>query len=148
MANKHTPTEIGAWVTTMAQHEGAPIALRVRPNANTPANRDLYSVRVAVVHELSNVTSNGLPEAEYNNQLAEFDDEVHRCLEGDGDGLVVLVETFSGRRIYFSYVRSDANVDGRLEKLKARFPQHTLRSKASDDGDWEAYEHYRKLFPW
>jgi Family of unknown function (DUF695) len=148
MKKNDDPNYSAAWITGHTTHEGAPIALRIRPNANTPTNRKRYNRRVAVVHELAEVTQNGMPEAEYNEGLAAFDHEMHQCLEGDGDGLVVLVETLSGRRIYFSYVRPGIDVDARLDALKAKYPQHALRSKAAEDTEWEAYEHYHKLFPW
>lgn len=92
---------------------------------------------------------NGLPEPEYNKGLAEFDHAVHQCIDNGGDALVVLVETFAKRRIYFSYVRPDSNVETRLAALANKYPQHAIEvGPLRSDPDWEAYGHYRKTFPW
>jgi hypothetical protein len=82
----------------MAEYEGQPLALRVRPAADSAANRARYPRVALISHALSDVTSNGLPEANYNDLLADFDQDVHSFVERGGDGLVVLVETFSGKR--------------------------------------------------
>ncbi len=82
------------WLTAMAEHEGLPLALRVRPGADTPANRAKFATLVLASHELAEVTSNGLPVATYNDALADFDHAVHGAIEQGGVGLAVLVETF------------------------------------------------------
>jgi hypothetical protein len=43
-------------------------------------------------------------------RLAGFDHAVHGAIEQDGAGLVVLVETFSGKRNYYAYVADDSLV--------------------------------------
>src|SRR5579872_4112198 len=102
------------WVSAMAEFEGLPLALRVRPAADFPANRTRYPRVALVSHALSQVTSNGLPEASYNDLLADFDQEVHTFIERGGDGLVVLVETFAGKRNYYAYVADDARLSARV----------------------------------
>ncbi|MGC4031895.1 MAG: DUF695 domain-containing protein [Tepidisphaeraceae bacterium] len=136
------------WVTTLTEHEGAPLALRVRPHANTPENRKQYGLRIAVVHELAEVRTDGLPTPKYNDSLSAFDHELHQCVEDGGEGLVVIVETLGGQRVYFSYAQSDAKIDIKLNKLAEKYPQHTLKIVARPDNKWEAYEHYRALFRW
>src|SRR3954447_13912543 len=95
------------WLTAMVEYEGQPLALRVRPAADTPANRARFPHLAVVSHELSVVTATGLSEADYHESPADFDHDVHTYLEGNGDGIVVLVETLSGKRNYWAHVRDN-----------------------------------------
>jgi hypothetical protein len=94
------------------------------------------------------VKSNGLPESEYNQSLAEFDHAVHEFIESEGSGLVVLVETFAGKRTYYTYVGAAATFKSRFEKLKETYPRNVIHVEYREDPLWETYELYRKLFPW
>ncbi len=136
------------WLTAMAEYEGQPLALRVRPRADSAANRAAFQYLVTLSHQLAVVTSNGLPEATYNESLFEFDADVHRCLEGDGHGLVVLVETSSGERNYYAYVAEEAGLKTRVEELSARYPRHVVSVRVLEDPDWGFYTDYRNEFPW
>jgi hypothetical protein len=136
------------WLTAMVEYEGQPLALRVRPDADAPGNRVRFPRVATVTHELSSVTSNGLPEASYNDSLAGFDHDVHACVERGGRGLVVLVETFAGKRRYFAYVADGTQLDARIAKLIARYPQHVVSVRGGDDPEWGLYNVYRQRFPW
>jgi hypothetical protein len=136
------------WVTAMAEHEGFPLALRVRPAADSPANRARYPRVALVSHALSDVTENGLPEAAYNDELADFDQDLHTCIERGGDGLVALVETFAGKRNYYAYVADDARLKVRVDELRAKYPQHSLSVRGGADPEWKVFNDYRRRFPW
>jgi len=143
-----TPAESAPWIGSLVQHEGFPMALRVRPKADSPANRKAFTRSLVVTHELANVKPNGLPEDEYNHSLAAFDRAVHRFIEGEQRGLVVIVETYAGKRIYYCYVDATATFKDRYAKLKAEYPVHKLTIGHCEEPTWETYELYRKLFPW
>lgn len=70
----------------------------VRVNADTPEHRAAYGRLAIVVHTLKHVRPDGLPEPAYNQSLAAVDADVVESLEANGQGLVVLVETFQGER--------------------------------------------------
>jgi hypothetical protein len=101
-----------------------------------------------VSHALSDVASNGLPEASYNDLLTEFDLDVHTFLERGGDGYVVLVETFSGKRNYYAYVADDARLKARVDELCAKYPQHSLSVRGGADAEWRIFNDYHRRFPW
>ena len=136
------------WLTTMAEYEGLPIALRVRPSADTPTNRGKFPKLLLASQELAEVTSNGLPVADYNDSLADLDHAVHGAIEQDGAGLVVLVETFSGKRNYYAYVADDSLVKRRVKVLQEKYPQHTLGLHGGPDPEWALYNDYRQRFAW
>jgi hypothetical protein len=142
-AKKNAP-----WVTAMAEHEGQPLALRVRPDADSRANRAKYARVALISHALSHVTSKGLPEASYNDQLADFDQDVLTFVERGGDALVVLVETFSGKRNYYAYVADDDRLKARVDELCAKFPEHSLSVRGGADAEWKLFNDYRRRFPW
>src|SRR5690349_2981122 len=121
------------WLTTMAEHQGRRLALRVRPDVDTSSNRGSYPQLAVISHELSSVTADGMPEASYNDSLADFDREIHELFECEGEGLLVLVETFAGKRNYYAYVADRAPVRSRVDNLRTRFPQHRLKFRSGLD---------------
>ena len=148
MRNRVKRYERAPWLTALVEYEGYPMALRVRPGADTGSNRKKFSRSVRITHELACVKSNGLPEDDYNHALAKFDLAVLQMIEARGDGLVVLVETFSGRRIYYAYVDSTSTFKERFTKLTEKYPQHHLTVSNCIDTEWKTYKVYHDLFPW
>jgi hypothetical protein len=136
------------WLTAMAEYEGQPLALRVRRRADNTENRAEFPRLALVSHALAEVSSNGLPSPTYNDSLADFDGDIHTALERDGAGLVVLVETFAGKRNYYAYVAENGPVQRRLAELQQRYPQHTVSLRGAADPGWSLYADYRKRFPW
>lgn len=135
------------WLTNLVEHARFPMGLRIRPNADNAANRKRFTRRLVITHQLEHVRPNGLPESCYNLSLATFDRDVHRLVEGEGNGLVV-VETFVGKRTYYCYVDPTATFKSRYGRLTSDYPQHVLEVAFNEEGDWETYALYRKLFPW
>jgi hypothetical protein len=140
--------DLDPWLTNLVEHEGFPLALRVRPNIDTADNRSAFSRLLLVTHELAQVRSNGLPESRYNHLLSDFDQDMFQFLEGEGDGIVALVETFAGKRTYYAYIDVRATFRARLADLTAKYPQHVLNVGYREEPNWETYELYRKLYPW
>jgi hypothetical protein len=138
----------GPWLNLWTEYEGERLALRVRPDADSPAARRAFPQFAAIEHALAEVRADGMPVAEYNHSLADFDHDVHDCVERDGDGLVVIVETFSGKRAHYAYVADGARLGARVEELRVKYPQHVLDVRGNADPQWRFYTQYRRQFPW
>ena len=136
------------WLGTTVQYEGLPLALRVRPTADTPERRTCLRYLGAVTHQLARVRSNGLPEPEYNAGLADLDHSVITALESEGGGLTVLIETLAGKRTYYGYVMSEEHARRAMSMVQIRFPDENLSLEVRADSDWGLYAEYRRLFPW
>jgi hypothetical protein len=137
-----------AWLTTMAEYEGMPLALRVRPAVDTAENRRAFPHLAVVTHELAEVKSNGLPASEYNRSLLQFDMALLGAICGNEAGIVFLVETFSGERNYYGAIADPAALPARVEQLRTCYPQHALTSSVRAGAAWKFYDDYRKQFPW
>src|SRR5262245_38986859 len=96
-----TPTDHAAWLGSTVEHEGFPMALRVRPRAESGIARAALVYLASVTHQLGRVRGDGLPEADYNEGLAELDHSIITSLEAEG-GITVIVETFAGKRTYYA----------------------------------------------
>jgi hypothetical protein len=138
----------GTWLTGMTRYEGYPLALRVRPSADSAANRAAFPHLGVVTHQLANVRDNGLPETEYNASLEDFDVALQFAIKGEGAGLVVLIETFAGKRTYYAYVSDEKTFRVRVGALSRLFEHHRLTVECRPDAAWRFYERYRKDFPW
>ena len=97
-------------------------------------------------HELAEVASNGLPATGYNDSLADFDRGMIEAIEQDGAGLVVLVETFSGKRTYYAYVVDENLAKQRAKSLQETYPQQLLELRGGTDLEWALYEDYQRRF--
>jgi hypothetical protein len=137
-----------SWLGATVTYEGAPMALRVRPNVDTIHNRERFSQLVEVTHELAQVRPDGLPTPDYNESLAEFDAQIIEVLEKQGLGITVLVETYNGQRSYYAYVASVAHAKQAFEIVSGHFPQHTLALHSGADSEWGLYAEYRERFRW
>jgi len=137
-----------AWLGSTVEHEGHPLALRVRPHADSTVNRERLPHLVAVTHHLDRVREDGLPEAAYNNELAAFDADVIESLERYGKGLVALIETLAGRRTYYAYAKGiDLGMDALVE-LQEKYPGHRVTESRKASEGWALFARYRELFPW
>lgn len=145
-----TPRKEKTWYTGEVQHEGFPLHLRFpeKPDFNTLQKS--FPKLLTVTHSLAKVKSSGVPEADYNDSLAEFDHELVTAFE-PASGTTVLVETFGGRRNYYIYVSADAPVEAIKQRFATKYPQHKLDWKLRDDAHWkfirsysEDYHFYKK----
>jgi hypothetical protein len=140
--------DLAEWLGSTVEYEGFPLALRVRPRAGTVEHRASLSQLAAITHKLAQVRSNGLPESDYNDSLADLDHSIITSLESLGAGVTVIVETFAGKRTYYAYVISAEHADRALADVKHRFHEHDLSLEVRADARWGLYEKYRSLFPW
>jgi hypothetical protein len=105
--------------------------------------RGRYSYLLVVTQKLERVESTGVPEADYNDGLASFDSDLIRELEVDG--LVVVVETFAGKRNYYAYVADKDRSTSRAESLLSRCGMQSITSfRGGPDPAWRFYDRYCK----
>ncbi|HLK29269.1 MAG TPA: hypothetical protein VKT28_11880 [Puia sp.] len=96
---------------------------------------------VAIEHLLDKVNSNGLPEKQYNSTLSDFDHFMCTLFDKSKDGIIFLIETLSGKRIYYYYTMADKNIDPLIEKLKLDFKVN-LDNWMQDDTGWGFLKEY------
>jgi hypothetical protein len=138
----------GTWLTGMTRYEGYPLALRVRPSVDSAANRAAFPYLGVITHQLAHVRDNGLPETEYNRSLEDFDVALQSAMKGEEAGLVVLIETFAGKRTYYAYVSDEKSFRARVSALARVFEHHQLTIECRRNAEWRFYERYRNDFPW
>ena len=99
-----------------------------------------------VTYQLRRVLSNGMPEADYNDRLADLDHHLVTCFDPDL-GRAVLVETFNGRRNYcYSYLCADVDAEKFERETASRFPAEPLTWEVRDDPDWQFIKGYAREF--
>jgi hypothetical protein len=76
---------------------------------------------VAIEHILDNVNSDGIPEGDYNSSLFDFDHYMCTLFKKSTNGIIFLIETFSGKRNYYYYTLPDFDIDSSIEKAKLQF---------------------------
>ncbi|KQV87170.1 hypothetical protein ASD15_28425 [Massilia sp. Root351] len=143
-----TPSADGKWLGASFTYEGFPLALRVRPAADSDRNRARFPQLVRITHQLASVSDNGLPETGYNRSLAGFDQDALDLFEQRDEGLIVLIETFAGKRTYYGFALASAPAERRLQELKQRYPEHDISVQASADPEWQFLSRYKEDFPW
>jgi len=137
-----------SYVSTVTEWEGFPLAIRACP---LDADDSIWASNPHLAyleHELAEVRDNGLPEKNYNDQLADFDHEVHQAFESKSDGQVIVVETFGGKRTYYACARSVDAATDILDDLVNRYPQQRLSPGTKADHSWKFYRQYRDQFEW
>ncbi len=137
-----------AWLGATVTYEGFPLALRVRPRADSPARRKSFPYLAIVTHRLAKVRRDGLPEPAYNLGLADLDHCIIQMLGRRGRGVTVLVETFGGERTYYAYTRSLAMASAAFDAIRVMHPEHKLSLRGRVDSRWGFLQRYRKDFPW
>ena len=136
------------WLNANARHEGFPIYFR-RPDIRRvefESLRPRYPVLLTIEHQLAQVEANGLPEPDYNDSLEPLDSELISPFRDEVDGLVALVETFAGRRIYYIYLSVSFDADHFMDRICARFPRENLSWRRRDDPTWRLLNGYATDF--
>lgn len=97
---------------------------------------------VSIEHHLDIVVNSGLPESDYNQSLAEFDNDMCGCLSAKENGIPILIETFSGKRnYYYYYVRPEIELSFLLEAAKSEYNVN-LTGWDKIDQDWKFLDAY------
>ena len=139
---------MASFVSTVTDWEGFPLAIRACPLAQDDSIWASNPHLAFLEHQLTDVRENGLPEKDYNDELVDFDHEVHQTFEGNSGGQVVVVETFGGKRTYYACAQSVDVATELLNGLVSRFPQHKLSPGTKADHAWKFYRQYRDQFGW
>ena len=133
-----------AWLSTERMYEGFPLFLRRPPNLDIDSLRPCFPQLVAITHTFAKRMPNGLPEADYNHGLAEFDHSLIIAFDIDRLGDPVLIETFGGARNYYFYVSADADIEAVVSQVAQRFPGERLSSTTKPDPNWSFITKYAK----
>lgn len=131
-----------SWESLKRTYEGFPLYLRRPKNLEFDALASRFPVLLVLTHVFSFRRFDGVPEPAYNNRLEEFDLDVVRYFSDSGDGQVVLVETFGGKRNYYFYVAAAVNHEAILSNLQRRFPGHNLEVESRSDPTWRFIRDY------
>ncbi len=136
------------WLTTIIEYEGFPLALRVRPKIDQPIYAEQFPHLGIVSHTLTHVLPDGRPEPSYNATLADLDAAVHDTLENGGGGLIMIVETFGGKRNYYACLSDMDAHRAWISGLKAAYLQHELEGDFRSHRAQSFYRQYRNDFHW
>src|SRR5205085_10976598 len=123
------------WSTVEIQYEGFPLLLRKPELINIWDYKYKLTKLVCIEHLLDKVSFDGLPEKQYNSTLSEFDHYMCSLFDTSSEGIIFLIETYSGRRNYYFYTMPDFTIDSLLEILKRKF-EVNLESWTQDDTGW------------
>ena len=130
------------WKTGSFEYKGLPLLLRVPDGLKYDELKEIYPQFISVTHYLSKVKNNGLPDADYNESLFDFDEQLVGVLENTGAGITVLVETFGGERTYYMYSKSDFSSESLEKELHETFPEHQLEINSKTDKEWSFIKRY------
>ena len=133
-----------SWLTAEKTYEGFPLFLRRPADLDVDSLRPLYPTLAVVTHEFTKRKPNGLPQPDYNDGLEEMDCELVGAFDVDRMGVPALVETFGGKRHYYFYVSSDANVPATMSAVARRYPAERLSWEIRPDPKWGFIERYAR----
>ena len=129
------------WKTCATTHQGFTLLLRC-PHRIPYERQPQFPRLVVLTHLLDQVTPSGLPDSTYNDSLGDFDHAAIQAFSLADVGVTVLVETFGGKRKYYSYVALGFNVDATVERLIAAFPDVRLEHTIHENADWRFIRRY------
>jgi hypothetical protein len=132
------------WLSTEKTYEGFPLMLRRPTNLDTHKLRPDFPLLASVTHLFSEQWPNGLPKPDYNGSLAEMDHEIIVAFDVDRIGTPALVETYGGKRNYYFYVATDADVPAVLSAIADRYPKERLSWSVRPDPEWIFIRGYAK----
>ena len=129
------------WLTGMHSHAGQEMAIRLQRVSEASDTKNRYKNLLVVTQHLPLVSSSGLPEADYNDRLLEFDCQL--ISEIEKGGIVVLVETYAGKRIYYAYVADEAASKDRVSQVLADYGNSAVSDfRGGIDSEWRFYSRY------
>ncbi len=99
-----------------------------------------------MTHVLAHVKENGLPEHDYNESIESLDVSLTAAFEDESLGLIALIETFAGKRTYYTYVAPSFVVEDYIREVKIRFPEENLTFEVDNDPTWRLFKGYAADF--
>jgi hypothetical protein len=134
------------WKVGETRYEGFPLLLRFPDDINYDAPPAGFSTLLIITHNLAKVQPSGLPDKAYNTTLEDFDDSLIRLIESDGHGMLVLVETFGGKRAYYFYIDAVFDIHTVQVDVASRYSEHSLEWSTKPDEQWSFIKRYMKEF--
>jgi Family of unknown function (DUF695) len=134
------------WKTGKVEYEGFPLLLRFPDDIEYDNPNPAFPVLLTITHTLTQVQNSGLPELEYNNTLEDFDVRLTGLFDNKDLGVLVLVETFAGKRSYYFYVAEIIDLENEESAIRGQYPQHELRWESRADPDWKFIKRYASDF--
>lgn len=129
------------WFTIEVKYDGLPLLLRKPNHTSIWSFEGKFNRLVSIEHTLDKVTSNGLPEKTYNATLTEFDHHMCTLLEQSDEGIIILIETFSGKRNYYYYTLPELSTDQLMTQAENKFAVK-LRIRTKLDTGWDFLRTY------
>ena len=130
------------WFTTDTVYDGLPLHLRRPAYENVWNDQNSFSQLFCITHKLDMVKGNGLPESAYNKTLDGFDEELVNLFNPANEGIIILIETFSGKRNYWYYLSRSTSYNLKVSLLKEKYPSHSMVTSYNDDSDWGFIKEY------
>jgi len=133
------------WRITDTLFEGLPLHLRRPDFENILLFKNTHSILARIQHNFDFVKNNGLPTAEYNDSLIDFDGEVVHLFEKEEDGIIFLIETYGCSRTYWFYVNDESLFKNQFEKLQKKNKEKDLESSFQKDLKWKFLKYLSKI---
>ena len=138
-------TNRGEWVSAELSYEGRPLLLRRPAILDFNCIADHFSRLVVIKHIFACTKVNGLPDADENDRLAQFESNLLRYVK-DKDGLPVLVETFGGKRSYYFYVAAGFELEATKARIRLDYPHLKLEWLEKLDSSASFIRNYAKEY--
>ncbi len=142
------PNAKRTWLTGEAEYDGLPILFRkpdIKVSEFPSLSRD-YPILLILKHDLKIVKENGLPDGEYNQTLEDFDLSITGPFKVDTNGIVGLIQTYSGVRTYYIYVTEFFKVEEYVNDLRNKFPHEDCIVEVEPDQRWRLLNGYARDF--
>jgi len=139
---QNKPIKEMEWLTTETVYDGLPLYLRLPNYTNVWEYKPKYPKLICITHVFDSVKENGLPTAEYNESLIDFDVEVVNLFDLKKNGIVFLVETYGGARNYWFYITDSKFFFKTFDDLKNKHPDKKLELDYRTDSEWSFIKEY------
>ena len=130
------------WNSSDMIYDGLPLYLRKPDYKNVWIYQDTYPTLFCITHKLEKVKQNGLPEADYNKSLSDFDHYLCELFDGDKQGIIFLIETFGGQRNYWYYTKSETDHKIYVDLIERKFGQNSIEFWSQLNPDWDFIKSY------
>lgn len=130
------------WFTKKIEYEGFPLYLRKPDYQDIFLYQDNFPNVLQVTQNLKEVKSNGLPEANYNESLFEFDGQMCKLFDSQDEGIIFLIETFAGKRHYYYFIPDLADYEKKIEEIKKENPNIDIETHSYADKEWGFLKDY------
>jgi hypothetical protein len=129
------------WSNSEVEYEGFPLLLRKPNYTNIWQFKREMTQLLTIEHLLDKVKADGLPESSYNKSLAAFDHHMCSFFDTGNEGMILLIETFAGKRIYYYYTLPHLAINDQIEEAKSNY-KVSLNIFVRNDEDWTFVKEY------